>query len=300
MKQLAAILALVVATSSVFAQSGSSRQPWTPEQAQALLDRTARTRLTPDLSHLTAGERQAVAKLLEVGQIFQTLYEQQRHRDAVAARTRLERARDAHSRNLLTLYRLFQGPIATTPDNQRRPFLDVAPETPGKNVYPADVTREALDAYLEAHPEERDALLGLRTVVRRATAENLDADLATLDAHPGIELLHPGLWGHLTHLRMRTTPAHFYAVPYAVAYADRVLRIRALLLEAADAVDWTETQVEPGRACCDAPLPRSQTAVLAASSAARRVLPGSLFGDAAFTCSTTVETALRLATSPAE
>ena len=41
---------------------------------------------------------------------------------------------------MATLYRLFQGPIATTLDNQRLPFLPVDPPTPGKNVYPWGVS----------------------------------------------------------------------------------------------------------------------------------------------------------------
>jgi hypothetical protein len=78
---------------------------WSPAQAQAILAKTQTTRLAPNLSHLTAGERQAVAKLLQVGEIFQNLYEQQRHRSALQATAALARARDPHSQNLMKLYR---------------------------------------------------------------------------------------------------------------------------------------------------------------------------------------------------
>ena len=237
MKQLAAILVLVVATSSLFAQPGSSRRPWTPDQAQAILDLTARTRLAPDLSHLTAGERQAVAKLLDVGQIFQTLYEQQRHRDAVAARTRLERARDEHSRNLLTLYRLFQGPIATTLENRREPFLAVDEAPPGKNVYPWDLTAQEFETFLAANPGERRALTHLRSVVRRAESGNLARDLAAVTRHPSIDTLHPGLKAKLTALARTPNRRVLYAIPYSVAYADEMIRAHALLHEAATAVE---------------------------------------------------------------
>ena len=236
-KQLAAILMLVVAASSVFAQPGSRRRPWTPEQAQSILDRTARTRLAPDLSHLTAGERQAVAKLLDVGQIFQSLYEQQRHRDAVAARTALERARDVNSRNLLTLYRLFQGPIATTLDNRREPFLSVDEAPPGKNVYPWDLTGQEFETFLTANPGERRALTHLRSVVRRAEPANLARDLAALARHPSIDTLHPGLEGKLTALTRAPNRRVLYAVPYSVAYADEMIKAHALLHEAAAAVE---------------------------------------------------------------
>ena len=225
-------LLLVLAGLTLLGPARAQAPAWTDADTQGLLDQTLTLTLAPDLSHLSEAEQTVVAKLLEAGALFQQLYEDQRHPDAAAVREGLVPGSPE-----ATLYRLFQGPIATTPENERRAFLDVRPETPGKNVYPYGLTREELDAYLDAHPDERDDLLALRTVVRRATAEQLDADLATLDAHPGLALLHPGLRERLDALRRSPSGEAFYAVPYAVAYADRLLRIRALLMEAADAVE---------------------------------------------------------------
>ncbi|HEY0114115.1 MAG TPA: hypothetical protein VGB54_01580, partial [Allosphingosinicella sp.] len=94
---------------------------WTQAQTKEILDRTQTTRLAPDISHLSAGERAAVAKLIEVGRIFQDVYEDQRHHQALAAEARLR-----PGSGQATLYRLFQGPVATTLDNRRVPFLPVA------------------------------------------------------------------------------------------------------------------------------------------------------------------------------
>jgi hypothetical protein len=77
---------------------------WTPAQSQEILDRTQTTRLAPDIAHLSAGERTAVQRLIEVGRIFQDVYEDQRHHQALAAEARL-RPGSAEA----TLYRLFQG-----------------------------------------------------------------------------------------------------------------------------------------------------------------------------------------------
>ena len=52
---------------------------WPLEKSAPIVERTQTIRLAPDLAHLSAGERAAVSKLLEVGRIFQELYEQQRH-----------------------------------------------------------------------------------------------------------------------------------------------------------------------------------------------------------------------------
>jgi hypothetical protein len=128
---------------------------WTPAQVREILDRTETTRLAPDLAHLSAGERTAVGKLIEVGRIFQRVYETQRHRDAISVAATLAEADDPRARDLATLYRLFQGPIATTLDNRREPFVRVEDAPPGKNVYPWDLTQAELDAYLAAHPDRR-------------------------------------------------------------------------------------------------------------------------------------------------
>src|SRR5918992_3625260 len=103
---------------------------WPLEKSQPIIEKTQTITLSPDLSKLTEGERKAVAKLIEVGQIFQKLYEEQRHPEALAsyrALVQLDKRTDSTpaTQNLLTLYRLNQGPIATTLDNKREPFLPV-------------------------------------------------------------------------------------------------------------------------------------------------------------------------------
>jgi hypothetical protein len=232
------LLAPALALSApVAAQAPAPGKAWSPAQAQAILAKTQTTRLAPNLSHLTAGERQAVAKLLQVGEIFQNLYEQQRHRSALQARTGLARARDPHSQDLMKLYRLNQGPIATTLENKRGPFLAVEAAPPGKNVYPWGITETEINAYAAAHPEERGPLTHLRHVVRRADAATVKRDLATLAKYPALDTLHPGLKARLQRLARAPNAKALYGLPYSVAYADDMIRSHALLNEAADAVE---------------------------------------------------------------
>ena len=63
---------------------------WPVEKSQPILDKTQEVRLAPNLSHLSDGERKAVGKLLEVGKIFQALYEQQRDATALVSLRALE------------------------------------------------------------------------------------------------------------------------------------------------------------------------------------------------------------------
>jgi hypothetical protein len=209
---------------------------WTPQHADQILEKTQMIRLAPDLSSLTPGERAALSKLLEVGGIFQDLYEDSRHRQALAAKKSFE-GKKSNSVDQRRLYRLFQGPIANTLENQRLPFLDVDPVVPGKNVYPWGITKAEVQQVLERHPELRDSLLHERTVVRRADAASLRKDLDALKRHPTIAGLHPGLGEKLRALAAKPDPAMLYAVPYAVAYAPQMTKAHGLLWEAAAALE---------------------------------------------------------------
>ncbi|HEX5889887.1 MAG TPA: hypothetical protein VFY61_14360, partial [Pyrinomonadaceae bacterium] len=184
---------------------------WPLEKSQPLVEKTQTIRLAPNTSQLSEGERKAVAKLIEVGQIFQKLYELQRHPEALTSYRALEQLNKQNggtpaTQNLLTLYRLFQGPIATTLENKREPFLPVEALKPGKNMYPWGITKEEVEQFISSskNPDEtRSEILDLRTVVRTANAMNLREDLARLNKYPVLLTLHPKLQGQLQQLIQR-------------------------------------------------------------------------------------------------
>jgi hypothetical protein len=220
---------------------------WPYEKSQPIIEKTQTIRLAPDLSRFSAGEKLAVRKLLAVGEIFQKLYEDQRHAQALSGYEKLFQlhmrvGNPAPTENLLTLYRLAQGPIATTLENKREPFLPVDPVLPGKNVYPWGVKKEEIESFLESRPEKRDEIMELRSVVRRSTAGNVLRDLAVLKKYPVLNTLHPGLNSRLEMLVARKganrqyllDESSFYAVPYSVAYADQLMKAHGLLNEAAE------------------------------------------------------------------
>jgi hypothetical protein len=236
---LAALLLLSLALPS---------QYWTEQQSGEILARAETIRLAPDISGLTPGELSALWDLLEVGEIFQDLYEDALHHQAIVARKRLVETDAAaghpkRTQNLLQLYRLFKGPIATTLTNDRKAFLDVEPQVPGRNVYPIGITKEEVEAFLAKNPDERDEILGERTIVRRATKENLASDLATLTRHAALDTLHPGLRKRLATFAKTPAPATLYAVPYAVAYADQLMKAHSLLRSAADSIEPSDAEL---------------------------------------------------------
>lgn len=233
--------------------TASAQQPaipegyWSEARSNEILAKTETIRLAPDLSRLTPNEQAALKDLLEVGSIMQKLYESSRHHEALPALDRLRvldvsQGQPKRTQNLLQLYRLFQGPIASTLDNKREPFLPVAPQSPGRNVYPLDATKEEIDAYLAANPGMRDEILGERTVVRRATKHNIGTDISTLSAFAIIRLLHPGLLERLRALQERADPKAFYAVPYPVAYPDQLVEAYNYLMRAAATVEPSDAE----------------------------------------------------------
>lgn len=202
---------------------------WDEARIAPILERTQRLHLAPDMSALSEGERAAVRELLAAGERMHRIYMDQKHPQALAAAAYLE----AHPElpNARDLFRMNIGPIATTLDNTREPFLSVAPESPARNMYPQGVTRETLDAFFVAHPERRDELLDDRGVVWAATPQNRRRAIAALDRYRVLDTLHPGLRAQLE------TAETYLAVPYSVAYADDTMFIYERLNAAADHVE---------------------------------------------------------------
>jgi hypothetical protein len=254
MIKLLAVVVLFSLCATVLSQPGPKRPGtwpagyWPLDKSGPIIEKTQTIRLAPDLSQLSPGEKAAVTKLLEVGKIFQSIYEDQRHHQALSSYEKLwdlhmHIGNPAPTENLLTLYRLNQGPIATTLENKREPFLPVDAIVPGKNMYPWGVTKDELEKSFATGKADRDEVLDQRTVARRVTPENLRDDMAKLVKYPALDTLHPGLKDHLSHImlqllrrgsRMRVEQTDFYAVPYSVAYADELTKAHSLLNAAAN------------------------------------------------------------------
>jgi hypothetical protein len=98
---------------------------WPVEKTQPILDRTMRLTLDPDLSQLSEAESRAVDELLAAGAVIHELYEKQRHAQAQDAKLALvelhqKSGKTVATQNLLDLFHLSKGPIATTLDNERQ------------------------------------------------------------------------------------------------------------------------------------------------------------------------------------
>jgi hypothetical protein len=208
---------------------------WSLQQAKDVLDKTRTVTLDPDLSSLTEAERAATQKLIQVGFIFNRIYEDSIHPEALTSLEKLKALDNGgeQTQALLDIYYRSKGPVTSNLKNERVPILPVIAEQPGKNVYPRGMTNELLDPFLEAEPEKASDLLNLRTVVRSRTKENVSHDLAMLDRFPLLDGLHSGLRDDLEALQSGKDTSPWYALPYSVRWAPDIMQAYQLILAAA-------------------------------------------------------------------
>jgi hypothetical protein len=154
------------------AQSGVQESPRSagavaPESGSLAAERVklADVRMAPDTSYLSVEEREVVNLLIEASRYMSEIYRRQRLPDYEQARAAIARSRRADRDLLLEMFDRNFGPWNNLDD--LRPFWGSAPMPEGAGFYPSDMTREELDAYVAAHPDERDALMSPYTVVRR-------------------------------------------------------------------------------------------------------------------------------------
>jgi hypothetical protein len=128
----------------------------------------ARIEMRPNTAFLNAEERAVVNLLIQAAELMDPIYLRQVSAENPATRAAIARSRRADRALLLDMFDLHFGPWDSLADN--RPFWGSRPLPAGGGLYPADLTKEKLDAYLAAHPEQKAALTSPYTVVKRQGA----------------------------------------------------------------------------------------------------------------------------------
>lgn len=140
-----------------------------PSAAAALTEELAQfpaVEIPVDASVLPARDARAARQLIAAGELIERAFWQQSYRGGWELRERLAKSADLLDRLRLKLLRINAGPFDRLRKYQS--FLPgQAPRPPGGGFYPEDLTARELDAYVAAHPEEKEALLSPWTVVHR-------------------------------------------------------------------------------------------------------------------------------------
>ncbi len=128
------------------------------EQRAAQLRRTI---IDYDRSLLTDNDRQVVAKLIEASKQIDEIYWRQVSEENPDWRAKLQKQGGA----TYEVFEMNRGPWDRL--DQNKPFIGTKPKPAGAAFYPEDMTKEEFEKYVAAHPEKKDELQGLLTVVRR-------------------------------------------------------------------------------------------------------------------------------------
>jgi uncharacterized protein (UPF0335 family) len=172
-----AFLAVLIVSASACSDPNARPQPAPPPPATVTAGHAeaydlavqrakfADIRMNPDTSFLNAEERQVVNLLIQAADLMSEIYRRQRFARTVEVRQALASSNAPNRSALLDMYDLHFGPWDTLAENH--PFWGNEPMPPGAGFYPEDLTKEAFDAYLAAHPDQRSELTSGYTIVRR-------------------------------------------------------------------------------------------------------------------------------------
>src|SRR5687767_5848925 len=144
----------------------TTRLPVSPD-TPARLAQLPKTVIDYDRSLLNENERQVVAKLIEASKHIDEIYWKQVSEKNFEWRSQLAMQKDDSplDRAGYDYFMANKGPWDRLDEDH--PFIGSEKKPAGAAFYPADMTKEEFEAYVAAHPDQKDALQGLFTVVRR-------------------------------------------------------------------------------------------------------------------------------------
>jgi hypothetical protein len=141
----------------------------TPESAdlQAKISRFAPTVLKADIRHLARNERLALRRIIGAAAYLNSLFLDQMWSANDELNLKLQRDRSPLGKLRLHYFMINKGPWSQLDDNQ--PFIEGAPPRPPQaNFYPADMTKDEFDSWLNTLPQaEKEKAIGYFYTIRR-------------------------------------------------------------------------------------------------------------------------------------
>lgn len=175
LKVCALLTALCVLLPTLAAgQKKTGAQPGELAELNAKLRRFAPTVITADTSRLSAGDRRALAKVVEAARLFDPLFLRQVWSGNVALHRKLEADKTPLGRARLHYFMLNDGPWSQLDENIA--FMpDVPHEKPATAAhYPDDMTKQEFESWVATLPEsEKQKATGFFYAVRRDAAGKL-------------------------------------------------------------------------------------------------------------------------------
>ncbi|WP_159981866.1 MULTISPECIES: hypothetical protein [unclassified Novosphingobium] len=128
-------------------------------------DKLATIPMQVDTTFLSSEERDVVNLLIKASDLMSEIYLRQRYEQNPQVQRAVSMNRRADRDLLVEMFARNFGPWDELAD--LHPFWGTTPMPEGAGFYPENMTRAELEAYVAAHPDQKAALLGAYTVVRR-------------------------------------------------------------------------------------------------------------------------------------
>jgi hypothetical protein len=144
------------------------------DELSQMAARFAPVNLEVDLSSLSAGDKKALARLIEAGHIVNHLFMQQFWSGDLALYQKLQLDKTPLGKARLHYFWINKGPWSEI--DEHKAFLPgVPPKKPaGANFYPEDMTKEEFEAWAKTlYPESKEQAEGFFTVIRRRAGKKL-------------------------------------------------------------------------------------------------------------------------------
>jgi hypothetical protein len=145
----------------------TAMRPSTPDDAalRAKLAQFVPAVITADVSTLPPSEKKALDATIAAARLLDPVFDRQTWAGNPALRAQLAADPSEHGKLVLAYFDLMRGPWDR--QDHFKPFAVDAPHPPGAGFYPESLTADAFKAYVVAHPDWKDGLEGLTTVVVR-------------------------------------------------------------------------------------------------------------------------------------
>jgi len=164
------LIAMFLFASLTYAQTQKKFQAAMPDAAQlnAMAARFAPTPLRVDTSHLSAGDQQALPKLIEAARILNKIFMEQLWSGDLALYDKLRKDTSPLGRARLHYFWINKGPWSDI-DEFKAFIPGVPPHKPaGANFYPEGMTKEEFETWVKTLPQkEQEQATGFFTVIRR-------------------------------------------------------------------------------------------------------------------------------------
>ena len=121
--------------------------------------------LTADVSHLSPGDREALKHLVEAARAMDEIFWLQAWAGNPGFAPDVAALEGDGAEAAQNYYRIMYGPWDRLVHNE--PYLGEQPHPDGAGYYPEDMTAGEFEAWLEAHPSDREAFTSLFTIIRR-------------------------------------------------------------------------------------------------------------------------------------